>query len=83
MSSAMRSAYTAVPQCTDGLYYWRRDTAAYVDHYRVGLPDEFVEHMRQLQWICPTLEPGLVLEIDRLLLTAFPPSTKLKSFEAP
>ncbi len=56
---------------TDGTYYWRADTADYVEHYHVGLPEEFIEHMRRLDWQAPPLSEEIVREIDRAL---WPPS---------
>jgi hypothetical protein len=38
---------------TDGTYYWRTDTADYVEHYWTGLPDEFIRHGRSLGWMAP------------------------------
>ncbi len=38
---------------TDGAYYWRTDTADYVEHYWTGLPDEFLRHGRSLGWMAP------------------------------
>lgn len=38
---------------TDGTYYWRLDTADYVEHYGTGLPDEFLRHGRSLGWMAP------------------------------
>jgi hypothetical protein len=52
---------------TDGTYYWRRDTADYVEHYGIGLPDSFLCHGRALQWLAPTLSPEDVLKIDQYL----------------
>jgi hypothetical protein len=52
---------------TDGTYYWRRDTADYVEHYGIGLPDDFLRHGRALAWSAPALSPEDVLSIDRYL----------------
>ena len=52
---------------TDGIYYWRRDTALYVEHYRVALPEDFVEHARSLEWVCPEVSSERVLEVDHFL----------------
>ncbi len=35
---------------TDGEYLWRRDASAYVRHYQVGVPSEFLEKLRQRNW---------------------------------
>jgi len=29
---------------TDGHWTWRNDLAYYVENYRIGLPDEFIQH---------------------------------------
>jgi hypothetical protein len=52
---------------TDGTYYWRRDTSAYVERYHVALPDPFLEHMRSLEWKCPAVGADRVSEIDHFL----------------
>ena len=52
---------------TDGAWYWRIDTADYVEHYQVALPAEFIEHMRALAWTCPTITRERVAEIDKQL----------------
>lgn len=48
---------------SDGLYYWRLDTADYVEHYGVELPAEFVEHARANDWTPPTIDDVRFLEI--------------------
>lgn len=53
---------------TDGVYYWRRDTASYVERYQVALPDDFVEHMRALNWTCPEVRVERITQIDRYLV---------------
>lgn len=35
---------------SDGSFFWRYDTADYVEHYRVALPRDFLDHGRQLAW---------------------------------
>lgn len=52
---------------TDGAYYWRGDTADYVEHYRVGLPDEFLRHGRAQGWVPPTLTEEEVLAVNNYL----------------
>lgn len=54
--------------CTDGTFYWRLDSADYVERYRTGLPEEFMRHGRKLQWRAPTVSPEDVLSIDSYLL---------------
>jgi len=39
--------------CTDGFYYWRADAADYVEHYGIGLPEDFLRHGRSSGWIAP------------------------------
>jgi hypothetical protein len=40
---------------TDGRYFWRVDTADYVEHYRVALPDGFLRHGAARGWAPTTL----------------------------
>ena len=54
--------------CTDGTFYWRLDSADYVERYRTGLPEEFMRHGRKLQWRAPVVSPEDVLSIDSYLL---------------
>ncbi|MER6240081.1 hypothetical protein ABT185_29195 [Streptomyces clavifer] len=49
---------------SDGTYYWRRDTAEYVETYRTGLPSGFMEHGARVQWSVPHLSDAEILEID-------------------
>ena len=53
---------------TDGEYYWRRDSADYVEHHGVGLARDFIEHVQELQWSPPAVAPDRVLEVDRYLM---------------
>lgn len=53
---------------TDGTFYWRLDAADYVEHYGIGLPEEFLCHGRSLGWSAPQLTPERVLAIDRYLM---------------
>ena len=43
---------------SDGTYYWRLDTAAYVEHYGMGVPEGFLRHVRARAW-----DPGQVDEL--------------------
>lgn len=43
---------------SDGTYYWRLDTADYVEHYGIGVPAAFLEHVRARNW-----EPGDVDDV--------------------
>jgi hypothetical protein len=54
---------------TDGVYYWRRDAAEYVYHYGIGLPADFVEHGRHLQWVPRSLSQEQIAAIDHYLVT--------------
>ncbi|MEV0253787.1 hypothetical protein AB0H82_05840 [Streptomyces sp. NPDC050732] len=49
---------------SDGTFYWRRDTAEYVETYGTGLPSAFMEHGARLAWRVPSLTDEEVLEID-------------------
>jgi hypothetical protein len=53
---------------TDGTYYWRLDTADYVEHYGVGLPEDFLRHGRSLGWSMPPMSPEDALAVDRYLM---------------
>jgi len=52
---------------TDGVYYWRRDAADYVEHYGSNLPKDFLEQGRRLGWSLPPLTDARVLAIDDYL----------------
>lgn len=52
---------------TDGVYYWRRDTAEYVETYGIDLPAEFLEHGCRLNWVPPSLTKKQVLMCDGYL----------------
>jgi len=52
---------------TDGTYYWRNDTAWYVEEYGISLPYTFLAHAEALHWRVPTLAEERVLEIDTYL----------------
>jgi len=52
---------------TDGTYYWRGDTANYVEHYGVALPEEFLAHGRALNWVTPRLSPDVEHGVNRYL----------------
>jgi len=49
---------------TDGTYYWRYDTADYVEHYGIGLPEEFLRHGRSLGWVARPLSQEDILALD-------------------
>lgn len=49
---------------SDGVYFWRRDTAEYVENYGVALPDDFLEHGRALGWRSTELTREQVIEVD-------------------
>ena len=53
---------------TDGRYYWRRDSAEYVERYGIGLPDEFLQRGRNAEWSLPTVERDALLLIDAFLM---------------
>ena len=52
---------------TDGTYYWRHDTAWYVEEYGISLPYAFLAHAEALEWRVPALSQERVLEIDAYL----------------
>ncbi len=53
---------------TDGTYYWRRDAAEYVEHYGIGLSDDFLRHGRDREWSAPEVARDEILRIDRFLI---------------
>ena len=57
---------------TDGTYYWRHDTAWYVEEYGVSLPYAFLAHAEELQWQVPALTEEGILEIEAYLVLRFP-----------
>ncbi len=61
---------------TDGAYYWRRETADYVEHYHIGLPAAFVDRMRLLDWVTPALDEDHVRAIDRALRSGMQPELR-------
>lgn len=52
---------------TDGTYYWRNDTAWYVEEYGISLPYTFLAHAEALHWRVPALTEERILEIDTYL----------------
>ena len=52
---------------TDGTYYWRPDTAWYVEEYGISLPNAFLAHAEALQWRVPAVTEERILEIDTYL----------------
>ncbi len=53
---------------SDGRYFWRRDTANYVEKYGVALPADFVEYALEVGEP-PQLDPVQVKEIDDALMS--------------
>lgn len=60
-----RSGGTAI--MSDGRFFWRLDAADYVEHYGIGLPEEFIAHGTSRRWIAPVLSGGEVIEVDERL----------------
>ena len=48
---------------SDGMYYWRLDTADYVERYGIELPADFIERARAVKWTPPTIDDVRFLEI--------------------
>ncbi|MFJ9718926.1 hypothetical protein ACIRPQ_23785 [Streptomyces sp. NPDC101213] len=61
-----RSGGTAI--MSDGRFFWRLDSADYVEHYGIELPEEFIAHGNARQWIPPVLSREEVADIDRQLI---------------
>ncbi|MFH9089866.1 hypothetical protein [Streptomyces sp. NPDC017673] len=53
---------------SDGRFFWRLDAADYVEHYGIGLPEEFIAYGIARQWIAPTLSRDEVVEVDDRLV---------------
>ncbi|GGR89630.1 hypothetical protein GCM10010269_30930 [Streptomyces humidus] len=60
-----RSGGTAI--MSDGRFFWRLDAADYVEHYGIGLPEEFIAHATVRQWVVPNLSRDEVIEVDDCL----------------
>lgn len=54
---------------TDGEYYWRGDTALYVEHYGIELPSEFMDYGSGIHWTSPKLTQDEILDIDDYLVS--------------
>ena len=52
---------------TDGVYYWRRDAADYIDYYGIEIPHECIQHVRRSNWKANTLSRQDVDQIDAFL----------------
>ncbi|KUJ36171.1 hypothetical protein ADL25_34190 [Streptomyces sp. NRRL F-5122] len=61
-----RSGGTAI--MSDGRFFWRLDTADYVEHYGIELPEEFISHGDSGQWVAPVLSREEVAAVDRHLV---------------
>lgn len=42
---------------SDGVFYWRRDAAEYIEYYGIALPEEFLRLGNATQWVLRTLTP--------------------------
>ncbi|WP_225850304.1 hypothetical protein [Streptomyces sp. HPF1205] len=58
---------------SDGVHYWRRDAAEYVEHYGTGLPDDFLRHGQSVSWEPPVLTQHEIMEIDDFLVARYRP----------
>ena len=47
---------------TDGAWVWPGTLAYYIENYHVGLPDEFINHMKKGKWLSP-----MELEVESML----------------
>lgn len=48
---------------TDGVWLWSGDLVYYLKNYHIDLPAEFLEHMRQRNWVPPELSDD---EVDAI-----------------
>ncbi|KOT40613.1 hypothetical protein ADK41_12110 [Streptomyces caelestis] len=54
---------------SDGTYYWRRDTAEYVETYGTRLPSAFMEHGGRTDWHAPSLTDEEIMDIDDFFMS--------------
>ncbi len=52
---------------TDGEFFWRMDTADYIDAYRVALPDEFLLQRLEAGWSQRVLTRQEMIDVDRFI----------------
>ncbi|MFJ7331746.1 hypothetical protein ACIQU3_00640 [Streptomyces sp. NPDC101110] len=48
---------------TDGTWLWREDLRHYVATYHVALPDEFVKHIRDMDYTAPAVPESRLIDI--------------------
>jgi hypothetical protein len=56
---------------TDGIYFWRMDTASYVETYHVKLPHDFLVHGRSRGWTPTTLSETEMIDADRSIVSYY------------
>ncbi len=49
---------------SDGVFFWRRDAAEYVETYGTGLPEDFLLRGRKEGWQVPILSRDELIDID-------------------
>ncbi|MEU9350721.1 hypothetical protein AB0D65_06800 [Streptomyces griseoloalbus] len=54
---------------SDGTYYWRRDTAEYVETHGTSLPSAFMDHGATMEWRAPSLTEEEIMEIDDFFMS--------------
>ncbi|RKG90830.1 hypothetical protein [Corallococcus terminator] len=52
---------------TDGVWIWSADLPYYVANYRVAIPEELLQRMRDLDWRCPVLSQQELIAFSNLL----------------
>ena len=50
---------------TDGEWLWLSDLAYYFEEYKVALPEDFVDHMRALDWTPPSLSDDELVALEK------------------
>ncbi|MFF8014019.1 hypothetical protein [Streptomyces sp. NPDC007929] len=50
---------------TDGTWIWREDLCYYLATYHVALPDDFVKHIRALDYTAPAVPESRLVDIAR------------------
>lgn len=55
--------------CSDTNWIWREDLRYFVEQYRIGLPEAFLEHVRARGGVYRTSDEDLRLHFDQIMAT--------------
>ncbi len=58
-------------QHTDNVWVWQMTVPYFVEKYNIPLPEEFIEHMRNNNWVCPKRSPTELTEETVLAMAEF------------